>query len=84
MSIKFLRKEGDEIVLELTTWDGPLRPGAKGKDVVQTIRASVNQTGHSKAPKGIRYTAADHQGTIAPSVEGFSDIVKRFKWGATA
>jgi hypothetical protein len=86
MSIKFLRKEGDEIVLELTTWVGPLRVGDKGKDVTQILRAPIAQGGHSKAPRGIVYrTQTGHRwGTLAPSVQGFADIIKRFKWGAAS
>lgn len=78
MPIAYAGKAGPDLLLDLTVWDGR-------RDVTMGLRAPRSQHGIQQHPRHI--TAFDAETgarmCISPSVKGFADVAKRFKWGAS-
>ncbi len=84
MPVTYVKKQGDDLILELTTWDG-----WKQKHTTTAVRAPKYQHGITLHPRHITAWSLtpDEEGEferhcIAPSVKGYSDVAKRFTWGA--
>lgn len=75
MPVSYAGKSGDDLLLDMTTWDGK-------KHVTQRLRASRDQSTGTLHPRHITAYADDgSRSCISPSVKGYSEVAKRFKWG---
>ncbi|MEQ6332947.1 hypothetical protein [Sphingobium sp. MK2] len=72
------------IVVDMTTWDGPLSPGRTGRDVTERL---VLPIGHKGVAMGRVSACFDPEtgaprGNISSGVSGFHDAIgKRLSWG---
>lgn len=72
------------IKFECITWKGPDQPGRQGKYIRKEMLAPQDQSGIQQHKRHITVTITDGQqvgACISPSVKGFSDLAKRFRWG---
>lgn len=75
MPVSYAGKSGDDLLLDMTTWDGK-------KHVTERLRAPRDQSDIQMHPRHVTAYAEDgRRSCISPSVKGYSEAAKRFRWG---
>jgi len=88
VGIRYLGRDGTDHILEMTTWEGPIRADQQRHHVTEILRAPRDQRGIARHPRHITASRVDDNpeccavaACISPSVRGYRDVARRFRFG---
>lgn len=81
MALAYVGKDGEFIVFDCTTWDGPSEAGGSGRYRTERLRAPRDQRGKALHKRHITaFAPSGRRRCISPTCSGYSDLAKRFQW----